>query len=199
MWWNRFFLINLLFVVRRDVCFLLILNCWWTSLRNDIWFEKLPIITSSFGSAYSSHKSFFHFSNMSWLLIVPGIVTITSHGISRPLELVAIYYSLLIIIVPPLLPLDDWQMHNSLATIIHCLYCKIVEWVVLVMSTFKFFTFCWYPSSSIKVETTNSSWKYEFFVVIHADENGFAFVFFTTLMWFECNVIPHQLYTEISK
>ena len=138
MWWNRFFLINLLFVVRRDVCFLLILNCWWTSLRNDIWFEKLPIITSSFGSAYFSHKSFFHFSNMSWLLIVPGIVTITSHGISRPLELVAIYYSLLIIIVPPLLPLDDWQMHNSLATIIHCLYCKIVEWVVLVMSTFKF-------------------------------------------------------------
>ena len=45
---------------------------------------KLPIITSSFGSAYFSHTSFLYFSNMSWLSIVPGIVTITSHGISRP-------------------------------------------------------------------------------------------------------------------
>ena len=43
--------------------------------------------------------------------------------------------------------------------------------------------------TSIKVETTNSSWKHNFFVVIHADKNCFAFVLFTTLMWFECNVI----------
>ena len=126
-----------------------------------------------------------------------------------PLELIAIYYSLLMT-VPPLLPLDQWktlwfakvplanaQQHGHY----YCFYCKIVEWVVLIMSTFTFFTFCWYPSSSIKVETSNSSWKHELFVVTHAEENCFAFVCFsfTTLMWFECNVIQEQVYTEISR
>ena len=46
--------------------------------------RKITITTSFFGSAYFSHKGFLYFSNMSWLSIVPGIVTITSHGISRP-------------------------------------------------------------------------------------------------------------------
>ena len=51
-----------------------------------------------------------------------------------------------------------------------------------------FFTFCWYASSSIKVETTNSSWKHEFFVVIHANENCFAFVFLLR-RWCDSNVM----------
>ena len=111
----------------------------------------------------------------------------------------AISYSLLMIIVPPLLPLDQWEnlwfakvplansIPNSLATIIHCFYRKIVKLVVLIMSTLKIFTFCWYPSSSIKVETASSSWKHDFFVVIHADENCFTFVFLRR--WCDSNVM----------
>ena len=111
-----------------------------------------------------------------------------------PLELIAIYYSLLMT-VPALLPLDQWktlwfakvplanaQQHGHY----YCFYCKIVEWVVLIMSTFTFFTFCWYRSSSIKVETTNSSWKHELFVVTHAEENCFAFLL---RRWCDSNVM----------
>ena len=120
-----------------------------------------------------------------------------------PLELMVISFGLLMITVPPLLPLINeklcdlrkfhWHMPNSLTSIIHCFYCKIVEWVVLVRSTFKFFTFCWYLSSSIKVETTNSSWKHEFFVVIHAEENSFALCFF-----YDVDVIRMYCYSTTS-
>ena len=56
--------------------------CWFWIVDGPVC--AMTFITSSFGSAYFSHTSFFYFSNMSWLSIVPGIVTITSHGISRP-------------------------------------------------------------------------------------------------------------------
>ena len=60
-------------------------------------------------------------------------------------------------------------------------------------------------SFSVSVGTRALLYKWEprtaaenkFFVVIHADENCFAFGFFTTLMWFECNVI-HSKYIQKS-
>ena len=108
-----------------------------------------------------------------------------------------ISYSLLMIIVPPLLPLSQWETfwfakvplansqqsgHN------YSLFLLQNRWMgFLVMSIFKFFTFCWYPGSSIKVETTDSSWKHEFLVVTHADESCFTFVFLRR--WCDSNVM----------
>ena len=109
----------------------------------------------------------------------------------------AISYSLLMIIVPPLLLLDQWETlwfaKVPLANAQQSGNYYSLFWLqnrqigCSCHEHIKIFHFLLVPSSSIKVETANSSWKHEFFVVIHADENCFAFAFLRR--WCDSNVM----------